>query len=246
MTGPPEWRDTPLMNTLKNKGRIAGALYFAIAILTGGGFALKTRIVNPADAAGTLARLVGDRASALGSVAANLAGQTIFLFLGLALFDLFAAFDRKRARMLLAIILASIPVSMLVQLGTVGALLLAEAGQPAAVVTLCLRLFEYGDLMTFIFWGLWLFPLGYLIWKSRYLPRPIGLALMVGCLGYLIKALRGLFWPDHQDIAAVFLVETNIGEISCMLWMLILGARAGAKDGARADAKEGAVVPEEV
>jgi hypothetical protein len=222
------------MNTLKNKARVAGALYFAMAILTGGGFALKTRIVDPADAAGTLARLLGDRAGALGSVAANLAGQTVFLFLGLALFDLFADIDRKRARMLLAVILASIPVSMLVQLGTVGALLLAESGQPVAVVTLCLRLFEYGDLMSFIFWGLWLFPLGYLIWKSRYLPRLIGLALMVGCFGYLIKAFGGFFWPDRQNIAAVVLVVTNIGEITCVLWMLILGA------------KESVAVPKEI
>jgi hypothetical protein len=216
------------MNTLKNKARIAGGLYFAMAILTGGGFALKTRIVENADAAGTVARLLANRAGALGSVAANLAGQAVFLFLGLALFDLFAGFDRKRARTLLAIVLASIPVSMLAQLGTIGALLLAEAGQPEAVVMLCLRLFEYGDLMSFIFWGLWLFPLGSLIWSSRYLPRPIGLALMLGCFGYLIKAAGGFFWPDHQAIAAAVLVITNIGEVSCLLWMLIFGAKGGA------------------
>jgi hypothetical protein len=229
MTGATVWLYTLPMNTLKNKGRIAGALYFSMAILSGGGYFLKTRIVDLSDVSGTLARLLGDRVGVLGSVAANLAGQTVFLFLGLALFDLFAAFDRKTARMLLAIILVSIPVSMLVQLGTVGALLLAEAGQPAAAVMLCIRLSEYGDLISFIFWGLWLFPLGYLIWKSRYLPRLIGLALMVGCFGYLIKALGGVFWPDHQDIAAAVLVVTNIGEISCALWMLILGAREGTE-----------------
>ncbi|MGO8693392.1 MAG: hypothetical protein ACLQMF_06915 [Rectinemataceae bacterium] len=65
------------MNTLKNKGRLAGGLYFAMAILTGGGYFLKTRIVNPADAAGTVAGLLADRAGALASVAANLAGQTV-------------------------------------------------------------------------------------------------------------------------------------------------------------------------
>jgi hypothetical protein len=225
MTGAAARSDTLRMDTIKHKARIAGALYFAMAILTGGGYFLKTRIIESADVAGTTARLLADRAGALGSVAANLAGQTVFLFLGLALFELFSAFDRKRARMLLAIILASVPVSMLVQLGTVGALLLAEAGQPPAVVALCLRIFEYGDLMSFIFWGLWLFPLGYLIWKSRYLPRPIGLALMVGCFGYLIKALGGFFWPDHQEIAAAVLVVTNLGEISCVLWLLIFGAK---------------------
>lgn len=213
------------MITLINKGRKAGALYFTMAVLTGGGFALNTRIIDPADAAGTLVRLLGDRVGLLESVAANLAGQAVFLFLGLALYDLFAEFDRKGARMLFAIIIASIPVSMLVQLGPIGALLLAEAGQPSVVVTLWLRLFEYGDLMTFIFWGLWLFPLGYLIWKSRYLPRLIGLALMAGCFGYLIKALGGFFWPDRRNIAATVLIVTNIGEISCVLWMLILGAK---------------------
>jgi hypothetical protein len=216
------------MNTLRSKGRIAGALYFAMAILTGGGFALRTRIIDPADAAGTLARLIGDRACLLTSVAAELAGHAVFLFLALALYELFADFDRRRARMLLAIVIASIPVSMLVQLGPVGALLLAKAGQPQAVVMLWLRIFEYGAFASYIFFGLWLFPLGYLIWKSRYIPRPIGMALMVGCFGYLIKALGGFFWPDHQYIAAAVLVVTNVGEISCVLWMLILGAGAGA------------------
>jgi hypothetical protein len=217
------------MNTLKNKGRIAGALYFAMAVLTGGGFALRSRIIDAADPAGTLARLAADGAGALGSAAANLAGQTVFLFLALALYELFADFDRRRARMLFAIILASIPVSMLVQLGTIGAVLLAQAGQPSAAVTLCLRLKEYGDCISFIFWGLWLFPLGFLIWKSRYLPRAIGLALMVGCFGYLIKALGGFFWPDHQEIAGAVLVLTNVGELSCVLWMLVFGARERAE-----------------
>ena len=151
MTGAAARGDTSHMNELKKKGRTAGALYFAMAVLTGGGFALRSRILDPADAAGTLTRLLEDRTGVLESVAANLAGQTVFLFLGLALYDLFAEFDRKLARMLLAIILTSVPVSMLVQLGIIGALLLAEAGQPQAVVTLCLRLFEYGDLMSFIF-----------------------------------------------------------------------------------------------
>jgi hypothetical protein len=218
------------MSTLGSKGRIAGALYFALAILAGGGFALRTRIIDTADAAGTLARLIGDRAGLLASVAAELAGQTVFLFLALALYELFADFDRKRARMLLAIVIASIPVSMIAQLGPVGALLLAEAGRPEAMVTLWLRIFGYGDLASYIFFGLWLFPLGYLIWKSRYLPRLIGLALMVGCFGYVIKALGGFFWPDHQQIAAALLIVTNIGEISCVLWMLIFGA--SAKEGA--------------
>jgi hypothetical protein len=238
MTGGAARRDTPPMDTLKSKGHLAGALYFAMAILTGGGYFLKNRIVDAADASGTLARLLRDRAGALGSVAANLAGQTVFLFLGLALFDLFSAFDRKGARMLLAIIVASVPVSMLVQLGTVGALLLAEGGRPASAVALCLRLFEYGDLMSFIFWGLWLFPLGLLIWKSRYLPRLIGLALMAGCFGYLVKALGGFFWPSRQDIAALILVLTNVGEVSCVLWMLVFGARD------RAGAKGSAALPE--
>jgi len=222
------------MNTLKKKGRVAGAFYFALAVLSGGGFALRTRIIDPSDAAGTLTRLISDRTGLLTSVAANLAGQTAFLFLGLALYELFADFDRKRARTLFAIILASVPVSMLVQLGPVGALVLAEAGQPEAMVTLWLRISEYGDLISFIFWGLWLFPLGYLIWKSRYLPRLIGLALMIGCFGYLIKALGGFFWPDHQQIAAALLIVTNIGEISCVLWMLIFGAKESVSAGASA------------
>jgi hypothetical protein len=48
---------------------------------------------------------------------------------------------------------------------------------------------------------------------------------MVGCFGYLIKSLGGFFRPDHRNIAAIILVVTNISEISCVLWMLILGAK---------------------
>ena len=79
-----------------------------------------------------------------------------------------------------------------------------------------------------IFWGLWLFPFGVLVYQSRFLPRILGVWLIVNGFGYVIISLTGLFSPEHYSKVFTWSQPVLFGEIAIMLWLLIKGAKVEA------------------
>jgi hypothetical protein len=76
---------------------------------------------------------------------------------------------------------------------------------------------------------LWLFPFGYLVFKSRYIPRFLGVCLMLGCIGYLIKFFGFMLFPD-VEIPGFVGKPSAIGEIGSCLWLLIMGVKVKQLD----------------
>jgi len=126
-------------------------------------------------------------------------------------------------------ILLGVPIAMLNELNHFVVLLLLSgadyltvftADQLQALVPLLLDLHEHGIMIAHIFWGLWLLPMGYLIFKSGYIPRILGVLLIIGGFGYLIDFVTFLLFPDFDVTIAEF---TFIGELLLPLWLLIKG-----------------------
>ena len=123
--------------------------------------------------------------------------------------------------------LVAVPIAMLNELNRFAALLLSSgadylmtvftADQLQALVPLFLDLHEHGITIAGIFWGLWLFPMGYLVYKSGFLPRILGILLMIGCFGYLIDSFAIFLYPSFKEIA----LFTFWGEVLFPLWLLI-------------------------
>jgi hypothetical protein len=127
------------------------------------------------------------------------------------------------------VILVGIPIAMLNLLNQFAVLLLVsgadyltafEADQLHAQVMLFLDLYQHGIFIAKIFWGLWLFPLGYLVFKSGFLPRILGVVLIISGLGYLIDDFMVLLLPNSGAILSLF---AFIGEWLFALWLLIKG-----------------------
>ena len=78
---------------------------------------------------------------------------------------------------------------------------------------------------TMIFWGLWLIPLGILVYRSRFLPRFLGVWLIVNGLGYLVNSFTGLLLPQYQNAVGTFTFPALTGEVAFVLWLLIRGAK---------------------
>ncbi len=125
--------------------------------------------------------------------------------------------------------LVSVPITMLNDLNKVAALVILSgadyltvftADQLSAQAMFFLDLSEHGVVIAQIFWGLWLFPLGYLVFKSGYLPRILGVLLMIGCLGYLFDFFAFFLFPNFETTVSLV---TGFGEIFFMLWLLIKG-----------------------
>jgi hypothetical protein len=75
-----------------------------------------------------------------------------------------------------------------------------------------------------VLWGLWLLPLGLLVYKSGFLPRLIGGWLVINCFAYLILSYTGIFRPDLTDRLFSLFQPAMWGELALMLWLLIAGA----------------------
>jgi hypothetical protein len=100
--------------------------------------------------------------------------------------------------------------------------------QRDALGMLFLRLHSYGIFIAEMFWGLWLFPFGLLVFRSGFLPRFIGVWLMINCFGYVALSVIALFFQPYYNTAFGFLQPVLFGELAIMLWLLIKGAKVQA------------------
>jgi hypothetical protein len=130
--------------------------------------------------------------------------------------------------------LIPVPIFFMNAVNDVAALLFARGGdfltvfdkpQREAFVMLFLSLHHQGDLVNEVFWGLWLLPFGLLVYKSRFLPRFLGVWLMAGCFGYLALSFTGFLFPDYEDKVFIYAQPLITGELIFMLRLVIMGAR---------------------
>jgi hypothetical protein len=223
------------MSFAKNPGRFVGFLYVLTSIV--GFFAMgyvpKTLFVH-GNAATTANNIASSEMLFRLGIASSVIGQTAFIFVALALYDLFKGVDRRHASMMLTLILISIPIACLNELNSIAALLLVrgpdflsviEKSQRDALAMLFLRLHGEGIGIAEIFWGLWLFPLGQLVYRSRIVPRLLGVWLGLAGSAWVLISLTGILLPQYSDRVYSISQPAVIGEIAFMLWLLIMGAK---------------------
>jgi Domain of unknown function (DUF4386) len=167
-------------------------------------------------------------------IAGNLLGQTIFIFVGLALYDLFKGVNRKLALVLLVLVLVSVPIAFLNELNQFAVLILLsganflsgiDPAQLNALVMLFVRLHGNGFLIVEIFWGLWLFPFGALVFRSGFLPKILGVLLIPAGFAYLAVSATNLLFPHYGDIVSKVATVLQLGELPIIFWLLIMGAK---------------------
>jgi len=94
-------------------------------------------------------------------------------------------------------------------------------------VMLHLHYYSSGNLVASIFWGLWLFPFGYLVYRSGFLPKIIGILLMIGCFGYVVNFAGRFLFTGYADtnIGTFITIPGSLGELGICLWLLIVGVK---------------------
>jgi len=166
-------------------------------------------------------------------IVGSLITQLIFILVVLVLFKLFKQVNENHASLMVIFALVSVPIAMLNTLNRVVALLLLNgadylqvfgADQLHAQMMLFLNLNEQGVMIASIFWGLWLFPLGYLIYKSGYFPRILAVLVIMAGFGYLIDFFTHFLLPNYETIGPVLELMT-VGETIFMAWVLLKGAK---------------------
>src|SRR5216683_5359096 len=223
------------MSFTKNPGRFAGLLYLLMSIP--GVFALiyvPSKLMVHGNATATAGNIAAHETLFRLGIACNLISQILFMWVALALYDLLKGVNQRHASLMLGLIVVSIPIALLNELNAIAALVLVrgadflsivEKPQRDALAMLFLNLHSYGFDVAAIFWGLWLFPLGLLVYRSGFLPRMLGVLLMVNCFAFLISSLTSLVLPHYEALVHGWMRPFHFGEQAFMLWLLIMGAK---------------------
>lgn len=169
------------MSAIKNPGRFAGLLYVVTSVF--GFFAMgyvPSKLIVHGDAAATANNISASETLFRLGIASQLIGMAGFIFVALALYELFKDVNQRQAALMVILIVVSIPIAFLNEVNSMAALILVrgadflsvfEKPQREAPAMLFLNLHGRGLAFAELFWGLWLLPLGSLVYKSRFLPR---------------------------------------------------------------------------
>lgn len=162
-----------------------------------------------------------------------LANQVAFLLLPLFLWRLLHTHGELAAGAMVLLAVAGVPVVLsaigfrLDAAGLIGGW--AGGPPPAAGLQQAASLLDAARsrmLLAMAFWGLWLFPLGLLVWRSRVAPRVLAALLMLGCLGYLVQVAGGVLQQDlAEPWGRLVRLPATLGEIGFCLWLVIAGGR---------------------
>lgn len=215
--------------SVRKTARLAGFLYLAMLPLGILGLIIPTNLMVSGDAAATAGNVMASASLLRLSIVSALLVQVVNIGVVLVLYRLLKPVNKSMASLMVVFLLVAVPIGMFNELNHFAALLFASGAgylavfptdQQQALVSLSLDLHQHGIMITHIFWGLWLFPMGYLVFKSGFLPKIIGILLMIGCFGYLIDSTVFFFLPDVKLTVSQF---TFIGEIVLPLWLVIKG-----------------------
>jgi hypothetical protein len=227
--------------TLSKNARIAGLLY-----LVGSLFGIVRLVYVPnrlfvyGNATATAKNIAEHELLFRFGIVSYLLCAALWIFVTLALYRLFKGVNKGLS--VLMVILGSLMVTPIFFVNTVNdaaALLFVRGGgylsvfdkpQREALARLFLDLHHQLDLANEIFWGLWLIPYGLLVYKSRFLPRILGVWLIIACFAYLALSFTGFLLPAYEDQVNNIAQPILMGELATMLWLLIMGAKEKPRD----------------
>lgn len=223
------------MESPKKIARIAGVLYLVVVFT--GLFTLMyvpSKLIVWSDAPATFNNIIASETLFRLSIFAGVLCYLAFLLLPLVLYKLLSPVNKTYALAMVALSVISVPISLFNLTHKFAVLTLINGSEYFSAIDLpkqvLLQLDYYNDGITVaaIFWGLWLFPFGYLVFKSGFLPKFLGILLMAGCFGYLINITGGLLFPvDYKalGISRFVSLPASLGEIATCLWLLIAGVK---------------------
>lgn len=232
------------MHPTVKTARIAGLVYVAMVLVAP--FSLiyvPGKLIVHGNATATADNILAHETLWRLSIFGDLIGHVIFICLGIALFRLLSSVNKTWAMLMVAFVLVSAAVGFLNTLNNIAAVILfrggefldvLDKGQRDALGFLFLRLHNQGEFINEIFWGVWLFPFGLLVFKSGFLPRVLGAWLMIACFGWIALSVTAQFFPDVYGSAFTWLQPVFFAELAILLYFLIRGANAKALPAATA------------
>src|SRR6266508_3572028 len=223
------------MHPTDKAARIAGATYLLLLVAPLRLIYIPSALFVRGNATATANNIAAHELLFRLGIIGDLFTGTMVIFVMLALYRLFKGVDQSLATLM--VILGGLmvtPIYFLNSLNDAAALLLVrgadflsvfEKPQREALAMLFLRLHHQGVVVNEIFWGLWLLPLAFLVIRSGFLPRFLGVWLIINGFAYVITSFTGLLLPQYESMVSNITFPALLGELAFMLWLLIRGAK---------------------
>jgi hypothetical protein len=224
------------ISSVRNPGRVAGFWYLLLVLL--GPVRLiyiPTKLFVRGNASATANNIAGHEWLFRIGIVSDLACAVILIFLVLAFYRLFKGVNENLA--VQVVIFGGVMPAVIDIVGVVSdsaALMIVRGGdflsgfdkpQRDALALLFLKLRDHQNTAAEILWGVWLLPLGLLVYRSHFLPRFIGVWLALGGFAYVMLSLTGELMPQYQGKVFAYAQPAFFGEIALTLWLVIKGAR---------------------
>jgi Domain of unknown function (DUF4386) len=231
------------MSSTRNPGRVAGVWYLLLCAI--GPLRLMyipSKLFVHGNATATVNNIAAHEWLFRFGMVGDLLGAVILIFLVLAFYRLFKDVDQYLA--VLVVILGGVMPAVIYFVNVVsdaGALMVVRGAdflsvfdkpQRDALVMLLLRLHDKQNTAAEILWGVWLFPLAILVYRSRFLPRFLGVWLVINGFAYVIMSFAGVLLPQYQNKVFIISQPALFGELALMLWLVIKGAKPQPLDAA--------------
>jgi len=227
------------VNENKRTARIAGLWYLVLAIGAGYSWMYITKTFVAESAVSTVQHILATETQYVVSILFSIIGQIGFIFLALALYRLFKSVNQTQARLMLTLVIIAVSVmfvnitfqtSALVFLNRASYFSAFSTGQIYELTTMFLHLNIIGVYVVDVFWGLWLFPLAYLVYKSNFIPKIIAYVLVLSGGSYIIDSLSFIISPElHTTLRTYLSIPEALGEVVMLLWLLIKGVSTSEK-----------------
>ena len=228
------------MISKKKTARFAGLLYVLLAAT--GIFNLlyvPSTVIVPGDATATADSIASAEFLFRAGILSGLISNVIFVFLVLTLYRLLKDISHKQAILMVALVLISVATTFANTFNQIAALILLSGADFLAVFEkpqldsgayVFLRLHSQAYQIIQIFWGLWLFPFGLLVYRSRFIPKILGILLFIAGSAYLVSSFMFLMLPQYNAAISPLIMLLEAGELPIIFWLAIVGVKTPAEE----------------
>jgi hypothetical protein len=222
------------MSSIQATARRAGVLYFVFMIVGLVDMFGFSGFLVAGDAAATARNIIaGEPTYRLGILTDGVA-LLLFVFLVVSLYNLFEGVDKWHAMVMVLLVSIGVAIGFANLLNKIAPLILLSGAdylsaftrpQLDALALGFLSLNSDGNTVDSVFWGLWLLPFGILVIRSGFLPRVLGILLMVAGFGYVASGVASIVLPAYSQVVSQATMPLLLGEFPIIFWLLIKGAK---------------------
>jgi hypothetical protein len=227
------------VDSLKKRARLAG-LWYVVFGMTGayGLIYVPGQILVPGNTVATATNILANEFLFRTGIAGLLLSGITFIIGALVFYQLLKHVNEHYAKLMVAFVIVYTSITFILETFSITSLMILkghvlktlEPEQQQNLVMIFIKIHEYGTSLLEVFMGLWLLPLGQLVYKSGFIPRIIGVLLLVAGAGYTIDSFVFVLFPQYtaftKPLAFTF---SGIGEVSILLWLLIKGVKKNYK-----------------